>query len=174
MDQIKFELKRLLGGTTSDINSEGKTIVPYEVASSTDIGVVIEKATNILIIADKLSLDGLWPSRDQWAVRLPVWFVSACSPEKTPEQLKLYLEWWDGLNREQKLEYAKTPRNWSLMNWTHAISPNRRSWLWWDSRAISDTRSILRILVDGHPFSTGSLEWLLRASGADTIIEIGS
>jgi hypothetical protein len=169
-DRIVAELNRLRQGVTPGAEPRD-LLVSYNVRCMVDSLVVVSKAKEVMTAVDEHSLGDTWPSRDEWASILPTWFVAVCKPELTPEQSRQHLEWWDSLNEAQKVTYAEQPRPWSLANWVFWFTPAHRSWFWWDVRVKNCDVFDLLIEVEGHPFASGALGWLLRASGAQLVEE---
>ncbi|HEY3267852.1 MAG TPA: hypothetical protein VGM37_13055 [Armatimonadota bacterium] len=88
-----------------------------------------------------------WPSNEEWARRLPPWFVARCAPQ-TAETANV------GEGR------------WTLANWVYWFLPEQRFWVWWNARLPDPNTLLVYVVVDGWPFPWGALDWLLRASGA--------
>lgn len=109
-----------------------------------------------------------WPSRETWAAALPPWFVRRCAPESTPEQDADWLAWWRGLDADRRLVEART-KPWSLSDWLHRLRPDERTWYWWSSRVDGSGAARIEVQVAGWPVPLGSLEWLLKACGADDV-----
>lgn len=58
------------------------------------------------------------------------------------------------------------------MDWISWFDPNdTRYWFWWDAFVKEENLLLVAIEVVDIPFPSGSLEWLLRASGAIKIEE---
>jgi hypothetical protein len=107
-----------------------------------------------------------WPSDDQWRSLLPKWFVEACAPEQSKEEAQRWLELWRTLSPELKAEAED--RAWSLLNWLYWFDPRGdagRGWTWWDAGVEDSATGWVDIEVEGHPYPSGDLRWLLRASG---------
>lgn len=127
---------------------------------------VLERARAVLqVVLDHLAP---WPTDDEWRTMLPAWFVQACAPEQTQEEAERWLEHWHSLSPELKAEEdAQTA--WSLTNWVHWFDPQRdggdRGWSWWDAGVYDSSTGWVEIEVDGHPYPSGALRWLLRACG---------
>jgi hypothetical protein len=109
-----------------------------------------------------------WPTVDQWRTLLPKWFVQACAPEQTQEEAQRWLEHWRSLSQELKAE-AEAHTAWSLLNWLYWFDPGGmgqdRGWYWWDAGLDEPYTGWIEIEIEGHPYPTGDLRWLLRACG---------
>lgn len=170
---IQGEYDRLLSDLSEPENHSLLDLISYRVLCESHAEEVLAKSKEVLLAVDKIILThDILPDKKEWRLSLPAWFVSKCSPEKTSEEAQKYLFWWDELNLEQKLEQAKLPQNWSLLNWLSYFNPEQRHWYWWDAKTIAFDRLIISVEVRGYPFSSGSLDWLLRASGAILVEEI--
>ena len=112
-----------------------------------DPRVVLATARDVM--AQVLDEHGRWPTPAEWRDRLPPVFVERCAPE-------------DGVGDA-----------WSLDGWLHWFEPTEegddRDWSWWDAGADGPGRGWLDVQVAGHPFGSGSLTWLLLASGGTDV-----
>jgi hypothetical protein len=102
-------------------------------------------------------------------LNLPGWLTSSFSPEKSMEEAEQWLKWWKRLPKEEQ-KIASKEAKWSLEDWLYWMQPDTRQWFWWD--AIVSNKSTIKIAVevDEHPFAWGSLEQLLKASGAMAVL----
>ncbi|GAB4054238.1 hypothetical protein [Catellatospora paridis] len=100
------------------------------------------------VLATVLDAGAAWPELAQWHDRLPDRFVSACTPERDAAA-------------------------WELSGWLAWFEPEElgesRGWQWWDAGLAGPAGGWVDVAVEGHPFASDSLEWLLRASGARDI-----
>jgi hypothetical protein len=46
-----------------------------------------------------------------------------------------------------------------------------RSWRWWDSTVTAADNLRVEVEIDGWPFGSGALRWLVRAAGAVDLVE---
>ena len=104
-------------------------------------------------------------SLDVWRQVLPLWFVDKCDPEITIEEAMRRRS----LPMKERLRLAEI---WSLGAWVHWLKPNERQWAWWDAQVISPRSLHVVVLVNGCPFPAGSLLWLLKCAGAESIEEL--
>jgi hypothetical protein len=88
-----------------------------------------------------------WPSDDEWLKLLPEWFTNPFK-DITLEELINNKELWD------------------YSSWLEAM--RLRGWTWWSSRYLND-RWEIKLNAYEHPYSIGPLEYLARASGADSL-----
>ena len=109
-----------------------------------------------------------WPSPDTWAQVLPSWFVNRCAPENTPEEHSAWHARWRGLNQDRRMIEART-RPWSLSDWLHWLEPDERTWYWWHAATDGAREARIEVTVPGWPAPLGSLEWLLKACGAEYV-----
>jgi hypothetical protein len=112
-----------------------------------------------------------WLAVDAWRSVLPDWFVTACLPEQTPEEAEGWLRKWRSLNAEEKVA-AEAAQRWALTDWLYWFNPagEDRGWAWWDAGTYDDSHGWVEVAVEGDPYPSGALRWLLHAAGA-TVIE---
>ena len=112
-----------------------------------------------------------WPTREEWAEFLPSWFVETFAPEKTPEEKAAWLAHWKSLTYEEKLRQAPESQ-WTLSNWLYWFRPGQRQWWWWDAKAESSNTLKVEVEAEGWPFSSGTLDWLFKTAGGESIERI--
>jgi hypothetical protein len=167
------EFNRLQDNAFSNQLNSDLDIVPYLVLCHKNIDRVLEKSKEVLLIVDQTLLNQKQDLKvAEWSLLLPTWFVEKCKPEKTEKEYLEYLEWWDNLTNEEKIEQGKLPRTWSLSSWLYYLDVERRSWYWWNFKILDTERAIVYLETRGHPFPSGAFDWLLRASGAYKVEEI--
>lgn len=112
-----------------------------------------------------------WPELGVWRRELPLWFVEACAPEKTPAEEAAELARWRGLTPEEQTAEDETSP-WTVSDWLWWLEPENRTWRWLGAE-VADSRH-LKIFVDadGAPSPVGALRRLLRAAGADEVEEV--
>jgi hypothetical protein len=74
------------------------------------------------------------------------------------------------MSAAERAEEQKKP--WSLDNWVHWMRPENREWYWWDAEVVGGAAAVVEVEVDGWPFPWGSLEWLLKAAGANSVAAV--
>jgi hypothetical protein len=99
---------------------------------------------------------------------LPAWFADACAPEMSREEADAWLARWQRLAPEQVA--MERDQAWALEDWLAWFGPEERQWFWWDATVQSADRMLLEVEVAGWPAPLGSLVWLMRASGAETVV----
>jgi hypothetical protein len=102
---------------------------------------------------------------DEWTELLPSWFVEACAPERTREEAEEHLRTWRSLSEHDKRLAARS-ESWRLSGWTYWFEEGNRWWYWWDARTLDDDRLEVVVEMPDVQAGLGSLQWLLRASGA--------
>lgn len=124
------------------------------------------------VLATVLETGADWPDLAQWRERLPERFVSACAPKRDPAEADAELDRWRAMTPQEQHEHAITTA-WTLSGWLHWFDPDgdgdSRGWQWWDAGLDGPAGGWVDVQVEDHPFAAGSLEWLLRASGARDI-----
>lgn len=118
-----------------------------------------------------------WPEdAGAWRELLPADFVARCEPEKPhpdrdadPEAIVRWETWWHALTPEEKRAAGEGP--WRLSDWLYYFDPtddgqgDDRSWWWWDAGTDTPGTGWIEVATTGWPFGTGSLYWLIEASG---------
>jgi hypothetical protein len=162
------EQRHLDRGPEADERPGGVGTVSVVAKCRGDAGVVVERGRQVL--RSLLANEGpLWPSVDEWRQIIPAWFVEACAPEQSREEVEGWLRWWRSLPPEEQAQ-ASRERRWTLADWLYWMDPSERQWFWWDA-AVEDPDT-LRVVVEvsGWPAPLGALEWLLRTSGAVEVV----
>ncbi|WP_322780119.1 hypothetical protein [Frankia sp. Cas4] len=109
-----------------------------------------------------------WPSIAEWHQLLPEWFVAACPKEMSSEQAEQWLAWLHTLSEDEQAAVRRR-KAWALEDWLYWLEPDRRQWFWWDAQFDeADTLDVYVEVMD-MPVPLGALDWLLRASGSETI-----
>ncbi|MEU7826010.1 hypothetical protein [Catellatospora sp. NPDC049133] len=124
------------------------------------------------VLATVLDAGPVWPDLAMWRDRLPERFVAACAPERDAAAVREDAARWGAMTADAQREHAVAAA-WELSGWLHWFDPDgegeSRGWQWWDAGLDGPTGGWVDVEVEGHPFASGSLEWLLRASGARDI-----
>ncbi|HSR23576.1 MAG TPA: hypothetical protein VLW53_08495 [Candidatus Eisenbacteria bacterium] len=161
------ELDRLRVGPSGQESPQG-FVVRFE-AHNDEPTAVLDRMRDLLV----RTIPGMATGDRQAAVAaVPDWFRDACRPEWTPEELQEEMRRRRSLSLEDRAVVERTAR-WSLRNWLAWLDPEQRSWWWWDGRVETDGRLVVEVLVEGHPFASGALLWMLRAVGCTEITEDG-
>jgi hypothetical protein len=111
-----------------------------------------------------------WPADDQWRQLLPTWFVDRCAPEQTKGEAAEWLARWRKLPPAEKAR-ATEERGWSLLDWLYWLRPAERQWFWWDGQPLDNDVARIVVEVKDTPTALGALEWLLKAAGAERVVE---
>ena len=111
-----------------------------------------------------------WPAEVEWRSLLPPWFVEQCAEERTVEEMDRELARWRALPWPEQVRLQRDAKC-SLLNWLYWFDPRGepRCWFWWD--ALVRDKNTLWVGVDQMEEPWGSLRWLLRAAGADSVDE---
>jgi hypothetical protein len=161
------ELRRLQKGPRSDEDPGGIGTVTLVGLCRMNAPEVAERCRNVLTVVLSSRVDAEAPLH-HWDTSLPSWFVQACAPEMTLQEMERWLEEWRAMTPEQKRISGQSER-WSLANWLHWFQPSERQWEFWDCQA-EPGMVRLRLQLDAWPFTHGALDWLLRAAGAHHVI----
>lgn len=141
--------------------------VQFTAACAGDAPQVLQRARDILAIINARTL-ATWPTSGEWRALLPQWFLSACAPSKTKEESDRFMAWWRTLPPEEQARVEREEA-WSLDAWLYWMTPENRSWTWWDARAFNRDSLIIAVEVKDWPFPWGALRWLFRAAGAENL-----
>jgi len=161
------EQERLRNGSHSDEVPDGAGLVRFVITCPNNSSDVLTRAREVLesILCHS---GGDWPADERWREVLPSWFVSTCAPDMTNEEAAHWLGWWRSLPFEKQAQ-AEREKKWTLSNWIYWFNPEERQWYWWDASITSPSSFEVVVEVKQWPVPWGSLNWLLRASGADTV-----
>ena len=80
--------------------------------------------------------------------------------------------WAEGRAMTWEEKVADSAGPWELSNWLYCFDPSEdegagrdRSWWWWDAGVDGAEAGWIDVATTGWPFGTGSLYWLIEASG---------
>lgn len=165
MERTANELHRLKVGH-GDRRPEG-LIAEFVAQCNGDSEEVCARAKEVLVAVDACVLEHR-AKDDVWRSVLPAWFVAQCSaePSERGDKTMFAKRFW-----RRKPSIKSHDAAWSVLNWVGHFSPELRSWYWWDTITMSPDVLLVQVEVDGFPFGSGNLSWLLRASGARTFDE---
>lgn len=172
---VEGELRRIRSGPSVDERTQ--SLQPFLVR----VFFRAEDASKVLAIARAalaavVERIGAWPEDGSWPELLPGEFVGRCEPEAQepaddvgPEAVAAWEAWWRALSPQEKAAASEGP--WRLSDWLYCFDPmedgggNDRSWWWWDAGACGPGEGWVEVATTGWPFGTGSLYWLIEASG---------
>ncbi|WP_309140439.1 hypothetical protein [Streptomyces sp. PKU-EA00015] len=159
------ELRRIRSGPEPD---ERAFVVRVQF-SADEPDLVIERARDVL--GRVIEHVDPWPAEEAWPQLLPPWFVQACAPERSPDpslDFATRLARWQAKTWDEKVAASQGP--WRLSNWLYYFDPidgegDDRSWWWWDAASSGPDTGWIDVATTGWPYGTGSLYWLIEASG---------
>jgi len=168
--QIEAELQRLKNVPSLGESSGGIGVVRFVAHCPLGADEVLVKVISLLRAVDEIALQPTsWPADEQWALKLPEWFTSACSAPMTQQQAERWLAWWKGLPTGEQAR-AEIEKDWSLDNWLYWMRPENRQWFWWDAKILDGCNNVIVVVqVESWPFPWGALRWLFKAAGASTL-----
>lgn len=152
------ELRRLNSGPSAGEQPRGIALVRFFALCAGDAPRVLERCKEVMRAVLVQTVDR-WPTDEKWHSLLPAWFVATCPDEDAVQEAGAR---WFELSAE---EQSRLTNLWSVSNWVYWFLPDERQWFWWDA-SMPDANTIeLVVEVFGDPFPSGSLDWLLAASG---------
>ncbi|WP_435221491.1 hypothetical protein [Streptomyces sp. Tue6028] len=172
MEIITGELRRPQSGLGADNGRQRPFLVRVRFTAE-DPARVIANARAVLACVLRRTND--WPALDRWPELLPAGFVQRCAPEHAepepgrPFDAKAWLRKWRATTPKQKSAFGQGP--WTLSGWLYYFDPtdegmgDDRSWWWWDAGSDEPGNGWVDVATTGRPFGSGSLFWLIAASG---------
>ena len=164
-EAYRSEFARLVQGARERDGIPGIGTVRFIVKCSTNAADVLATAREAMRAISGACANGWDAAALNWEALLPEQFVKACAADMTRSEADEWLARWQKL-RPQEREHEERSRAWSLANWLHWLSPNERTWLWWDAVVLDEDFIVVSVAVEEWPFPWGALSWLFRGSGA--------
>ncbi|MET9492805.1 hypothetical protein [Nocardia sp. NPDC006630] len=175
MEIAEGELRRLRSGPGAQ--DEQRQFFVRARFTAEDPVQVIANARAVLTCVVEQVAD--WPAFDRWQQLLPEWFIQRSAPEHVepeqsdPSNVEAWLRQWRAKTPEQKAVACQGP--WSLSDWlfyfdtTEEGRGDDRSWWWWHAGTEVSGEGWVQVATTGWPFETGSLSWLIEASGGSDL-----
>lgn len=172
---VEGELQRIRSGPSADerIQSPQPFLVRVFFGAEDASMVLAVARAALAVVIERI---GAWPEDRSWPELLPAEFVGRCEPEGQPpaddvgpEAIAALEAWWRSLSPQEKAAASEGP--WRLSDWLYYFDPmedgqgNDRSWWWWDAGVGASGEGWVEVATTGWPFGTGSLYWLIEASG---------
>lgn len=117
------------------------------IANCIDADRSLERVKEVMCLVAGESDAGTWPTDEEWAQKLPLWFIEPFEG-RTTEML-----WGDD-------------DLWDFESWLDAM--RQRGWEWWSSRCKGNQWSAILIRQE-YVYSIDPLIYLAKASGASSI-----
>lgn len=171
------ELRRLRSGPGAEDDEEPGPFLVRLRFTAEDPAQVIDNARAVL--TGVVSQTGDWPTDELWPQLLPSWFIQRCAPEtREPERgepfdVEAWLRQWRAMTPEEKAAVDQGP--WTLSGWLYYFDPTEegmgddRSWWWWHA-GTDESGGWVQVATTGWPFGSGSLSWLIEASGGGDLV----
>ncbi|MEV5236297.1 hypothetical protein ACWEPD_22950 [Streptomyces pseudogriseolus] len=172
MEITKSELRRLRSGRGSDDSQLRPFLVRVRFTAEHPAQVIADARAVLTSVVQRTDR---WPAFERWPELLPAWFVRRCAPEHAESEtgaspdVEGWLRTWQAMSPEQKADFSRGP--WTLSGWLHYFDPTEegmgddRSWWWWDAGVDGPGSGWVEVATTGWPFGSGSLSWLIEASG---------
>ncbi|MCG7537914.1 hypothetical protein [Pseudoalteromonas sp. OOF1S-7] len=167
MNILDDEYLHIKNNTLDGIDTCGLLKIKLRVRCNGDAAQVLDRAKEVMLTLLSCT-KGKCFQYIKWTNALPSWFVQCCGRELSSDELEEYLSKWRLLSPEEQ-EKMENEQDWSLDDWLYWLEPEQRTWYWWSSNRLNDDLFELVIVVRDWPTAIGSLEWLLKASGANDV-----
>lgn len=154
------ELRRLRDGPSSTERLDGWYITEFTIYCMRDAVDVLSRCKEVLDIILTNNAKNL--RADDWRSLLPEWFVQRSAEEISQEEAQLRLL----LPLEERIRLNS---KWSISAFVFWFQPSERHWFWWDAKIENASKLKIAVIAKDSPFPSGSLEWLLLASGATDV-----
>ncbi len=170
---LDVERRRLMSGVEDNEKIMGIWVDSFYVRCDGEAQKVLQRANELMLIVNENGRSEPWPNDEAWPELLPRWFVDACGPEKTVEEMWREQEERRAMTWEQRREIART-KKWSLSTWVSWMDPCGRYWLWWDAEVRDDDTLLAHVDKVGDPpqGEPPGFGWLFQASGAKDLDEV--
>lgn len=161
---FEAEARRVRNGVSPSETTPGLPTFRFVVSCDGNAHAVLASARVLMEAVSSRCAEG-WPVADNWVESFPSSFLQACGPELTDAEAEAWLRRWDQLSdADRRAEEAE--RAWSVQDWLYWVSPENRSWLWWDATAVDPETISVAVVASEWPFPWGALAWLFRGNGA--------
>ncbi|MGW6261544.1 hypothetical protein [Streptomyces sp. NPDC055085] len=166
------ELRRLRSGPAAEDDQARPFLVRLRFTAE-DPAQVLANARAVLACVVAQVDD--WPTDEEWPHLLPPWFIQQCAPEApepdhgAPFDVEAWLRRWRAMTSDRRA--AADDGRWTLLGWLYYFDPtdggrgDDRGWWWWHA-GIDASGGWVQVATTGWPFGSGSLSWLMEASGA--------
>ncbi|MFQ5620071.1 MAG: hypothetical protein ACE5FR_13995 [Rhodospirillales bacterium] len=170
---LDVERRRLMSGVEHNETIMGIWVDSFYVSCAGEAPKVLQRAKELMLIVNEKGRSGPWPNDEAWPELLPRWFIDACVPEQTIEEIWREEEEFRAMTWEQQREIARTEK-WSLLTWVGWMDPRDRYWLWWDAEVRDDDTLLAHVdkVGDPPPGEPPGFRWLFQASGAKDLDEV--
>lgn len=162
-DALCAERRRLREGIDASEVVQGTIADSYYFKCDGNAAEVLERAREAIAIVSDATLDGPWPSVEEWMQLLPKWFIDACKPEDEPDVKITYPE---DLEQRRAIYFSQ---KWKVSDWLSWLEPEDRRWLWLDAEVLDPDTVLAHVDVVTDPFDLGAppgFWWLFAAAGA--------
>lgn len=169
---VEDELRRLRSGLEAEDGQRQPFLVRARFTAEDPAQVIADARAVLTCVVERI---GDWPAFERWPQLLPAWFIQRCAPEPMepepgePFDADAWLAQWRAMTPEQRAAASRGP--WTLSNWLYYFDPTEegagddRSWWWWDAGTDESGDGWVQVATTGWPFGSGSLSWLIEASG---------
>ncbi|WP_217696733.1 hypothetical protein [Micromonospora avicenniae] len=176
MEIMEGELRRLRSGLEAEDDQQRLFLVRVRFTAEDPARVIADAREVLTRVVERT---GDWPAFERWPQLLPTWFVERCAPEpREPEpsehlDVEAWLRQWRAMTPTERAAVSEGP--WTLSGWLYYFDPTEegagddRSWWWWHAGTDSSGGGWVEVATTGWPFGSGSLSWLIEASGGTNL-----
>ena len=180
-ERLIVELDRLKHGASENEKLIGMTSEEFRIACSGNAPDVLARAKQVLALAVQTGLEEPWPITEALQSRLPSWFINACKPDQTLDELNAAYEYRKTLSSEEReAYYAAADKSWSAGAWVAAMNPDydidlgpderdefedQRQWHWLDAEVVDENTIVASIDMMDWEVLSGDFRWLFIAAG---------
>ncbi|MFC9507156.1 hypothetical protein [Streptomyces sp. NPDC057002] len=169
---LEGELRRLRSGPEAEDGQQRLLLVRARFTAEDPAQVIAGARAVLTCVVERM---GDWPAIERWPQLLPTWFTQRCAPDPMkpepgePFDADAWLRKWQAMLPEQKAAACQGP--WTLSDWLYYFDPTEegagddRSWWWWHAGTDESEDGWIQVATTGWPFGSGSLSWLIEASG---------
>lgn len=146
------ELDRIYNGPRENDAPHGIGSVRFYATCNHNADEVLSTVRKVMREIAMQSVEG-WDDNDDWSGHFPECFMGKFTEELSEEEAHAWLSRWRRMGKEEREREEQNA--WALSDWLYWMSPDNRSWFWWDAKVASPDIIVLAVSVDEWPFPWG-------------------
>ncbi len=166
IDNVSKELKALQENTYVPFSSQYYEFDYYS-PCDVDPKLACQEIKEILILIDKISLDGVWPTHEQWRDILPGLFVYSFLPDRQLAAQQSALD----IDLQQQSLQAEYGIEWRLRDWLTCFKQYNRTFFV-SHLYISSNKIHISIVSTVRSPDIKVLEWLVLCCGGEILQQL--